>query len=156
VRCARARLLCLPVVCCFATPSLIDYWRVCLRLCRADSYVATFVLCVFTAHHLMLFARACLCLCVCVCWALFCAHTAWGSVQCVATLDFYQRLILVVLVPVVVVALLGSVPYLILWCQVCCFSSCPPPVRDTSRLSLHNRQASTLFCALLSVCAESL
>ncbi len=48
--------------------------------------------------------------------------TAWGSVQCVATLDFYQRLVLVVLVPIAVVALLGSIPYFILWVQV---RTCP-------------------------------
>jgi hypothetical protein len=40
-----------------------------------------------------------------------------GSVECVATLTFYDRLILIISVPVVALILLGSIPLMILYCQ---------------------------------------
>ncbi len=41
----------------------------------------------------------------------------WGSVQCVATLDFYDRLVLIFVVPIGVLILVAVVPFVALMIQ---------------------------------------
>jgi hypothetical protein len=61
----------------------------------------------------------------------------WGSVECVATVTFYTKLVLVFCVPFIVLLLVLGVPWAILWARNRLDHSDDPTVRDERKKQRH-------------------